>query len=292
MSNKKWVDYEEMIYKIYQELEPIAEVKKNDRIMGYETMTEREIDITVKTKIAGHELLIIIQAKDYRRKADVNVVGTFAAVIKDVRASKGVLICNRGFSNHARAYAKNIGVSLCSAHDATYKDWQTEVQIPVLKRTITVTLTLQIEVRAKDTSNPMFKMELTRDQVQAFIEQWEKGQIETKVGKHLISLDLTHLRKMYRNFEFREYYLLYEVRERYHSKFIVPDVYRGLRDYVDSKFTASFIEIKDPINFLNNKDWNYVPNPAELSFTSSFLNVELITIDGLNLSFGKISLDN
>lgn len=54
--------FEDLIFKIYKELEPHATIIKNDMIMGFETSTKREIDISIRQKIADHELLIIIQA--------------------------------------------------------------------------------------------------------------------------------------------------------------------------------------------------------------------------------------
>lgn len=70
-----WKDYETLIHKIYTELEPNAHVKKNDFIYGKNTNIKRQIDISVKTKIAGHNILIIVQAKKLKKPADVNIVG-------------------------------------------------------------------------------------------------------------------------------------------------------------------------------------------------------------------------
>ena len=57
---------------------------------------KRQIDVSSRTDVAGHPILIVVQAKDLSRPADVNVVGEFAAVIDDVHASKCVLSCSGG----------------------------------------------------------------------------------------------------------------------------------------------------------------------------------------------------
>ncbi|OQX52969.1 MAG: hypothetical protein B5M48_04335 [Candidatus Omnitrophica bacterium 4484_213] len=41
---------------------------------------------------------MIVQARNYKNPADIDDVGELATVIKDARASKGVLICNAGFT--------------------------------------------------------------------------------------------------------------------------------------------------------------------------------------------------
>ena len=87
-----------MVYKIYKELESHADLRWNDYIMGQDSKIERQIDISIRSKIANHNLLIIIQAKDQKRSADVNMVHVFEGVIKDVGAQKGILICNTGFT--------------------------------------------------------------------------------------------------------------------------------------------------------------------------------------------------
>jgi hypothetical protein len=99
----EWLEYEELAARIYADLEPQARVKHNDMIKGQESGIERQIDVSIRDTIAGHEILVIVQARKRSRPADVNVVGEFASVIRDVRASKGVLICNAGFTSAAMA---------------------------------------------------------------------------------------------------------------------------------------------------------------------------------------------
>src|ERR1700674_1798165 len=97
MKQPAWLDYEHLVASIYADLDENAVIERNDKIRGLETGSERQIDVSIRTTVAGHDVLIIVQAKDQRRPADVNVVGEFLSVIRDVRAAKGVLICSSGF---------------------------------------------------------------------------------------------------------------------------------------------------------------------------------------------------
>src|SRR6266487_3446785 len=106
--SRKWQDYEKMVARIYQELEPLATVTHDDKIIGKESKIERQIDVSIRAKVAGHEILIIVQAKDYKKRPDINVVGEFALVIKDVGASKGILVSNVGFTEGARNLARSL----------------------------------------------------------------------------------------------------------------------------------------------------------------------------------------
>jgi hypothetical protein len=80
---------------------------------------QQQIDVSIRTSVAGHEILIIVQAKDLVRPADVNVVGEFQAVIRDVPAAKGVLTCSSGFTLPAVEYGRNLNITLCTAYDAS-----------------------------------------------------------------------------------------------------------------------------------------------------------------------------
>lgn len=127
-----WLDYQKLAATIYRELEGNAIVTHDDKIRGRDTGLERQIDVSIRANIAGHDLLIIVQAKDHTRPADVNIVGEFKSVIADVGASKGVLICSNGFTETALEYGKTVGIDLCTAHDAQSRKWTMGLKIPLL----------------------------------------------------------------------------------------------------------------------------------------------------------------
>jgi len=128
----KWLDFEKMIAQIYRSISPNAVVAHNNNIRGHDSGIDRQIDVSVSFREAGCDFLVIVQAKTNSRPLDVNVIGEFATVIKDVRASKGVLICNAGFTKAAQTLAQSLGIELTSAHDAESKDWSTTLRVPVI----------------------------------------------------------------------------------------------------------------------------------------------------------------
>jgi hypothetical protein len=62
----------------------------------------------------------------------VNAVGAFAAVVEDVDATRGVMVCRSGFSQSAKTFARNKGIGLYNLHDAESRDWCLELTIPLL----------------------------------------------------------------------------------------------------------------------------------------------------------------
>jgi Restriction endonuclease len=132
MSHSTWLDYQRLVAEIYADLEPIASVTHDDKILGSDSGIERQIDVSIRTSVAGHDILVIVQAKELSRPADVNIVGEFQSVIRDVRAAKGVLICSAGYTSTALEYARKLDIDLCTAHDAQHKKWAVDLKIPLL----------------------------------------------------------------------------------------------------------------------------------------------------------------
>jgi len=78
-----------------------------------------------------------VQAKDHGRRADIKVVDEFLSVIKDVKATGGVLICRSGFTQSAHTYARNCGVSLLNLPDANSTNWSLQLTVPFVWNELT-----------------------------------------------------------------------------------------------------------------------------------------------------------
>lgn len=129
---KQGAQFEQLVESIYRELDSSSQITRNDKILGRDSGIEREIDVSIRGSIGLHKLLIIIQAKDYKKACDVNIVGEFAAVIADVGANKGVLVSSQGFTQAARTMARSKGIELLTAHDNASEKWKIKLEIPVV----------------------------------------------------------------------------------------------------------------------------------------------------------------
>ncbi|UFH32815.1 restriction endonuclease [Chryseobacterium sp. C-71] len=126
-------EYELLIEQMYRSLEPNAEITHDDHIYDERAKISRQIDVSIKYQFAGTDHLIIVQAKDYKIKADIKVVDQFQQVIEDVNANKGILICSKGFSSAALNKAKSYGIECLTVYSALDKRWETILKIPVRK---------------------------------------------------------------------------------------------------------------------------------------------------------------
>lgn len=242
----EWLDFEKLIARIYKTISPRAVVKHNDLILGRDSSIERQVDVSVRLREAGCDFLIIIQAKNYKKPADVNEVGEFASVIKDVRASKGVLICNAGFTKGAQQLAVSFGIDLCSAHDAEHKDWRTTLTIPIVwERLIPhVNYSVKLYMNAGDSiSKDPRKWILSEDNgktkldiLGTFIQKWNTKEIPREPGIiHNLLLSNKNIKMLVGPNKWQpvdEFRIIYVVEQNIYRKDVETREFTGLRNYL------------------------------------------------------------
>lgn len=102
-----WRDYEVYITRHFQRLFPGASVRHDVKRLGILSKVERQIDVLIEGNVAGFELTIVIDCKYFGKKVDVKDVDEFLGYLHDLRASKGILITNNGYTDAAYNRAMN-----------------------------------------------------------------------------------------------------------------------------------------------------------------------------------------
>jgi len=190
-------DFETLVEAIYKKLDKTSVITKNDKVFGHDSSQYREIDISIKSKIGIHPILIVVQARDYNKPVDINVIGEFLAVIGDVKANKGILISAKGFTKGAINLAKTKGIEILTAHDTKNPKWELKLDIPVILTTFIGDFYLDFIFKANDDytekvtkSNRKiqmptnFQFQFTRDKGQSIIvpiDDYKKLFLENKL---------------------------------------------------------------------------------------------------------------
>jgi hypothetical protein len=129
----KWKRFEKLVYEIQKTFAGTAAVVTlNDHIMGVDSCTERQIDISIRQQVSQFPILVVIDCKDYAEPIDVVDVGAFVTLATDVRANKGVMVSSNGFTKAAINIAANAGVDTLTLIDSKSVDWKAYVGIPLL----------------------------------------------------------------------------------------------------------------------------------------------------------------
>jgi len=143
-------EYETFIFETFRAFFPKFTVVKNDKILGKESGIHREIDVSIRGLAETASLLYVVQAKDHARPADIKIVGEFSSVVRDVGASKGILICASGFAKTIKDYARTLGIELLTVEDINSKRWTANIEIPVARIHYETTFQFVVEVIASD----------------------------------------------------------------------------------------------------------------------------------------------
>jgi hypothetical protein len=291
---KKGKEYELLIEKIYNDLEPNAKVKQDDYILGEDTGIVRQIDISIRSKVADTEMLIIVQAKDYKHKADVNVVGTFIAVIRDVRAQKGILICNQGFTKAAIKYAQKERIELYSAHSALSKKWELEIKIPVIQSILQLNFSVNFKFVATEsrsmkliapvifspdegittfsamqylfTKYSDFKFDTSG---KTFTQEFKYPDVKVALNPGWMSLQILNISYTVTKItRFINYY--------------TPTEYRVLKNHINSKVTATHVNYDGLIDLLHSDNWVKITSNTQIPVNpnTSYIDLNLFDLEG------------
>ncbi len=133
MADPKWKRFERQIHQIHTQLAPQgAIVTLDDKIVGCDSKVERQLDVTIRIRVADYNILIVVECKDEARPIDVGAIGQFASLLRDVKANKGVIISSSGYTAAAIEMARSQGIETRTYVDTESADWRSEATIPVL----------------------------------------------------------------------------------------------------------------------------------------------------------------
>ena len=245
-------EYEQFVFDKFERLFSDAVVTKNDHIQGYLSGLDREIDVSVRLRVGSEQLLYIAQCKDWKAPTDIKVLGEFSAVIQDVRAAKGFLLCTSGFAKSNHRYACTLGVDLITIEDVNSDKWRTEVQVPfvyvrknnnyMVELEIAVTealiemnrdkeLVIELTTRTGLTDNGGATIVRFQDYVSQNIEALKSTLVIGEArdfrqpNLHILIADMWVPCSEF-------YFTLLSVTKSYFLKYLAPDEYSQLRDHV------------------------------------------------------------
>lgn len=272
-----WQEYEKLAARIISELEPHAQVTHNDKILGSNTGRKRQIDVSIRATVAGIDLLIVVQAKNYARPANISAVDAFASVVSDVRAAKGILICNAGFTKPAKDYARNIGIDLCSLHDAQSRNWALDIKLPLLWIDLLPMLTLGLQCSLKVGDSIPYdprQWVLSADggktrllPLQTFERKWNARELDRRCGMiHNLVPEQGDIKVLVGKGVWRSVEALilrYIVHRRAWLGYFRPSECRGILNRIKDEFTISYFNIGD-IPMTRDDSWIPVEDPEKL----------------------------
>ena len=84
-----------------------VEIRSPDFIMGRNSGTSREVDVSLRSQVGSVSVLVIIECRDRAKPQDVTWIEQLASKREDVGADKAVAVSAGGFSAGARNLARS-----------------------------------------------------------------------------------------------------------------------------------------------------------------------------------------
>lgn len=256
---------EEMAYKglvtqIFNELKPHAKVHINDVIKGIDSNKNHKVDISIRSKVEDQEILTIIKTNAGDTPTDIKEIEDFYSIVNDIRASKGIIVNNAGFTPQAKHLAPSYGLELYSIEDAKSKRWKEDIKIPVLYISLRVDLTSEIQLYLEE-GDRLFtdpdKQIISIDGGKTittlpklFSLLWNDNKIpriEDKGLVHQIKFDADKVFIMVRDNNWTKadkYILNYRIERDGYLKYFEPSEYRAIKDHLTGQIEPTELAVK------------------------------------------------
>lgn len=274
---KQSTEFEKLIAVIYKQLSPRSTVTHNDKIFEKDSQSYRQIDVSIKTQIQDCKYLTIIEARDHKRPQDITAIDAFASKIKGVGAARGILICNAGFTSTAITKATNLGIDLCTAHEALSKNWNQAIAIPIVWTDLSPEVSIEGKIdfqKGDSVPTAISKMIFSHDKgktqlrlLETFIKLWNQNSISKKPKQEFqIKLAQEKIEILTIQNEFRtvvDLQIKYKVIRRSYLKRFPATDYRGIQNFVTKDFEPVRFEV-GPIPLIRDASWTEIPDPDEI----------------------------
>jgi hypothetical protein len=108
---------------IHQQLAFPCRVTESEMLRDPSSGRAREVDLVIRSKVAGFEIIISVECTDRKRPASVEWVEQICCKHRDLPTQKLVLISKSGYTTAARAKALAFGVEPLSLDTAQQVNW-------------------------------------------------------------------------------------------------------------------------------------------------------------------------
>ncbi len=128
INSSSWYNFQEEISDYFNSIG--ADAKTNQTIQG--VRTKHDIDVLVKTKFLGEDVVWIIEAKDWQTNIPKEKVLALRTIVDDIGADRGFIISQKGFQKGAYEASENSNVKL-KTFDELKKTSSDFIQDEILK---------------------------------------------------------------------------------------------------------------------------------------------------------------
>jgi len=118
--------FQELILIIHEHTSENATVTESAMPICRITGNAREVDIYIQQQVAGHEVVVSVECRDYNKPQSVEFVDAMWGKHASLPTDKLILVSSKGFSKEAKLRAEGLGIRTISPYDKP-DSWRTEI---------------------------------------------------------------------------------------------------------------------------------------------------------------------
>jgi hypothetical protein len=120
---KRSNEFQQIIADLYQALAPVGAKFQQSAMIPEPDGTLREVDVLIKTSVAGTELSLAVECRDYNRNQSIEWVDSLIGKYQRLPIDKVVAVSSSGFSKSSILKASRHRIHCLSAAQAESVDW-------------------------------------------------------------------------------------------------------------------------------------------------------------------------
>ena len=109
----KGISFEKTVAALQTRLSPDSEVQHN-AILVDRLGHKRQFDVAIRGTLGGHEVLGVMECKDWSRRVGPQTIEAFITKTQDLNANLALIVSKRGFTTKALEKAKHYGIGTLS----------------------------------------------------------------------------------------------------------------------------------------------------------------------------------
>lgn len=107
---KRSNSFQKLIFFVKQQVAEDAVVTESKYLQDFLSGADREVDICIERVIGGHKIIISIECRDHKRKADVKWIEEMKSKHERLPTNALVLVSKMGFTKEAKTIADKYGI--------------------------------------------------------------------------------------------------------------------------------------------------------------------------------------
>ena len=124
-------DFQTLVALIEAQLAPAgARVSQSKLLSDWRTGKKREVDIVIEVEVSGKPIVISVECRDHRRRADQRWIDELTGKFEHLPTDKIVAVARAGFSQAALDAAAKVGIFCLTFEQATTSNWSLMANLP------------------------------------------------------------------------------------------------------------------------------------------------------------------